>query len=128
MSLSKNQGLGANYFIVGSRSSFKTGAYQMITKSVDHISLEIAAQFCESEKNELLCNATSIDEAAAKSLSRFRGSSLNLNGLTGISDSASDSLSQFQGNRLSLIGLIELSGAAAQSLSKFQGTVLYRNG
>ena len=62
---------------------------------------------------------TSIEDAAAESLSKHKGE-IWLNGLTTISDAAAESLSKHMGN-LYLGGLTTLSAAAAESLSKHRG-------
>ena len=62
---------------------------------------------------------TSIDDAAAESLSKHKGD-LSLGGLTTLSDAAAESLSKHKGE-LSLYGPTTLSDAAAESLSKHKG-------
>ena len=83
---------------------------------------EIAEQFLANNGSVDLSEFTEIKDAAAESLSNFRGY-IYLNGLTELSDAAAESLSNFQGD-LYLNGLTELSDAAAESLSKFQGGYL----
>jgi hypothetical protein len=57
-------------------------------------------------------------DAAAEGLSKHKGGSLSLDGLTSLSDAAAESLSKHEGDSLSLDGLTSLSDAAAESLSK----------
>ena len=62
---------------------------------------------------------TSIEDAAAESLSKHKGE-IWLNGLTTISDAAAESLSKHKEN-IYLCNLTTLSDAAAESLSKNKG-------
>ena len=62
---------------------------------------------------------TTLSDAAAESLSKYRGG-LYLDGLTTLSDAAAESLSKHEGD-LHLSGLTTLSDAAAESLSKHAG-------
>lgn len=59
----------------------------------------------------------SLSDVAAKSLSKYGGDCLALNGVTSLSDAAAESLSSYKGY-LSLDGLTSLSDAAAESLSR----------
>jgi hypothetical protein len=90
--------------------------------SNDILTLEIAEQFLEDPDSISFGCYTSIEDAAAESLSKYQGN-LNLYGLTELSDAAAESLSKYQGN-LYLYGLTELSDAAAESLSKHKGATL----
>jgi hypothetical protein len=89
--------------------------------SKEHIlTLEIAEQFLEDPDSISLDEYTSIQDAAAESLSKHQGE-LYLSGLTQLSDAAAESLSKCQCQYLMLGGLEELSDAAAESLSKCHG-------
>ena len=80
----------------------------------------IAKQFLEDEDSAVdLDEFTAIEDAAAKSLSKYEGD-LYLDGLTSLSDAAAKSLSKHEGD-LNLDGLTSLSDAAAKSLSKHEG-------
>ena len=80
---------------------------------------EIAQQFLEDEDSVDLAEFTSIEDAAAVSLSKVDGW-LSLNGLTSLSDEAAESLGKVKGV-LNLNGLTELSDAAAEGLGKNEG-------
>ena len=68
-----------------------------------------------------LNNLESLSDSAAKSLTKFEGSTIELKGLKEITDSAASSLAHFKGDYLTLRGLRKLSDAAAESLSLFTG-------
>ena len=68
-----------------------------------------------------LNNFESLSDSAAKSLTKFEGSTIELKGLKEITDSAASSLAHFKGDYLTLRGLRKLSDAAAESLSLFTG-------
>ena len=61
-----------------------------------------------------------VSVTAAESLSRHKGVSLYLDGLTSLSDAAAESLSKYEGC-LFLYGLTSLSESAAESPSKHAG-------
>ena len=75
---------------------------------------EIAEQFLAEEDSVNTDRFTAIDDAAAESLSKHKGS-LDLGGLTELSDAAAESLSKFQGC-LWLCGLTNMSDAVADHL------------
>ena len=85
---------------------------------------EIAEQFLADEDSVDLSEFTTIEEAAAESLSKHESWHLSLDGLTKLSDAAAESLSKFEGSQLSLEGVTELSDNAARSLCKFEGDEL----
>jgi hypothetical protein len=58
---------------------------------------EIAEQFLADEESVGLSECTAIEDAAAKSLSRYEGTSLFLAGLTSLSDTAAESLGKYKG-------------------------------
>ena len=87
---------------------------------------EIVEQFAAG-KIDSLNEYTSINAAAAKSLTSFRGN-LYLNGLTSLTDEAAKSLGLFKDTVLSLNGLTSLTDKAAKSLASFRGYHLYLNG
>ena len=62
-----------------------------------------------------------------EALAKFKGSSLELNGLQTISDKATQALAKFKGYSLHLNGLKAISGKAAQALGMFEGTSLNLN-
>ena len=88
------------------------------------ITKDIAEEFLKDEYSVDLEEFTSIEDAAAESLSKHEGDYLDLSGLTELSDAAAESLSKQQGD-LNLDGLTELSDAAAESFSKYKGDKLY---
>jgi len=63
-----------------------------------------------------------LTDAAAESLSKHKGGDLSLGGLTSLSDAAAEFLSKHEGD-LSLYRLTSLSDAAAESLSKHEGAL-----
>ena len=79
---------------------------------------EIAEQFITGETLDL-SEFTSIEDAAAESLSKHQGD-LWLSGLTKLSDAAAENLSKHKGY-LIFECLTELSDAAAESFSKHKG-------
>ena len=83
---------------------------------------EIAEQFLADDDSVDLREFTTIEDAAAESLSKYEGGpddgDLWLNGLTELSDAAAESLRKNRGEFLFLYGLTSLSDAAAESLSK----------
>ena len=74
---------------------------------------EIAEQFMVDEDSMYFNEFTTIEDAAAQSLSKHTGDMLYLNGLTSLSDAAAESLSKHEGH-LWLRGLTSLSDAAAE--------------
>lgn len=90
-------------------------------ESPDHIDLGVAERFLENPDDIDLCDASTIDDAAAESLSKHQGL-LSLRALTELSDAVAEALSKHQGD-LYLDGLTELSNAAAEALSKYQGEI-----
>ena len=81
---------------------------------------DIAEQFMVDEDSTYFNGFTTIEDAAAQSLSKHTGYMLCLNGLTSLSDAAAESLSKHKGGYLNLRGLTSLSDEAAESLSKHQ--------
>ena len=94
--------------------------------SNDILTLEIAEQFLEDPDSISFGCYTSIEDAAAESLSKYQGN-LNLYGLTELSDAAAESLSKHKGATLDLTGLTEFSDSAAEALAKYRGC-LYDGG
>ena len=87
-----------------------------------------AIEVFSGERVDLSLNGlTSLSDAAAESLSKYKGGLLSLEGLTSLSDAAAESLSKLKVN-LYLQGLTSLSDAAAESLSKHKGGDLYLKG
>lgn len=84
---------------------------------------ELAQSFLEDPDSVNLGDFTSITDDAAEVVSKYRGGTLFLYGLTNLSDAAADALSRHQGD-LELGGLTELSEAAAEALSKHQGSLI----
>ncbi len=80
---------------------------------------KIAKQFLADEDSVGLSDFTSIEDAAAQTLAKLKGT-LWLYGLTSLSDAAAESLAKLKGY-LSLDGLTSLSDAAAESLGKLKG-------
>jgi formylglycine-generating enzyme required for sulfatase activity/predicted DNA-binding WGR domain protein len=70
----------------------------------------------------VLNGLTSLSDAAAESLGKYKGPLLWLNGLTSLSNVAAESLSKYK-DELRLDGLTCLSDAAAESLSKHEGSL-----
>ena len=80
------------------------------------ITENIAERFLKDNDSVDLQPFTSIDDAAAESLSKYKGV-LWLDGLTELSDAAFETLSKHDGG-LGLNGLTELSNAAIKSFLK----------
>jgi hypothetical protein len=94
---------------------------------IGHIDVETAEAFLEDPEGISLSRATSLDDAAATTLSRHEGQLL-LNFVASLSDAAAESLSKHKGYNLNLSGLTTLSEAAAESLSKYKGDMLNLSG
>jgi serine/threonine protein kinase/uncharacterized protein YfaT (DUF1175 family) len=82
---------------------------------------EIAEQFLADENTVRLSEFTTIEDAAAESLSKHEGAALDLSAITQLSDSAAESLSKHEGAALELSAITQLSDSAAESLSKYEG-------
>ncbi len=76
---------------------------------------------------ERIAELTSLSPAAARCLSRMKGSDLFLNGLTTLAPDAAKQLFQWPGNWIGLNGVQQLSPAAAQYLFKWKGNWISLN-
>ncbi len=74
-----------------------------------------------------IAELTSLSPAAARCLSRMKGSDLFLNGLTTLAPDAAKQLFQWPGNWIGLNGVQQLSPAAAQYLFKWKGNWISLN-
>ena len=96
-------------------------------KTIEDEAAKILSKYKDSWRLQLN-GLKKLSDAAAESLSKFKGNSLDLNSLTSLSDAAADHLGKFKGRYLHLSGLKSLSDAAVESLSKFKGNELILNG
>ena len=90
-----------------------------MTKPSKLLTAKIAAQFLTDRGAVALSEFTTIEDAAAESLSRYEGF-LSLGGLTTLSDTAAAALSRHKGD-LELNGLAALSDAQMEMLSRHSG-------
>ena len=74
-----------------------------------------------------IAELTSLSPAAARCLSRMKGSDLFLNGLTTLAPDVAKQLFQWPGNWIGLNGVQQLSPAAAQYLFKWKGNWISLN-
>jgi len=87
----------------------------------EHINRAIKIRAGRLEPSLRMCEFTSIEDAAAESVSKYQGL-LNLDGITKLTDASAEFLSKHQG-LLWLGGVTELSDAAADALSGHHGRV-----
>jgi hypothetical protein len=99
---------------------------ESITEEGDVLTSEIAETYIASDHGLINLEVfKEIEDAAAESLSKYKGDFGRyggLNGLTELSDAAAESLAKHRGS-LGLDGLTDLSDAAAESLSHKSGDI-----
>ncbi len=115
--------VGGTTKAAGSNAANKTAPASVKEKDKHLLTAEIATRFLRTEED--LDTFKMIEDEAAKILSKYKDSWLQLNGLKKLSDAAAESLSKFKGNRLDLNSLTSLSDAAADHLGKFKGRCLH---
>jgi|GEM_PF-6138487 len=113
-------GFGANYWGVKGRTKRKAER-EMAKKELAGLSPKQLEKAIEEDSGALsyLPGLTSLNDAQAKSLSKYKGY-LYLSGLTSLNDAQAKSLSEHTGGGLYLSGLTSLNDAQVKSLSKYK--------
>lgn len=110
----------------GTSKKSKSRTVDTKTTSTNVLTVEIANQLLiESDPTGYLDASifTSIEDAAAMVLAKYKGHVLYLDGLTSLSDKAAEALAKFKNEEIYLNGLTSLSENARLALAKYKGDI-----